>query len=266
MPWTVAHAAAVLPLRRLSASRLNFAALVIGSFTPDVGYYVRAFRLARFAHTFPAGLLACVPIGLCLLVAFYTLRKPVCHLLPEPHRGALTALTTTPFPVRPIAILWAVASIAIGAWTHVVWDSFTHRTGWVVERFAVLTDPAIAVGSTDLAVYGVLQHLSTIVGVTALLVAYVAWLRRAGDRTPRSAGEELWRYGVLLGLTVVALAIAGALASHAVAAMPPRLVARAFVFRIAVYGVALFVPLLIVAAVVCWVGRRAPVVSAGRAT
>jgi len=35
MPWTIAHAAAVLPLRRMAGGRLSFAALCIGSVAPD---------------------------------------------------------------------------------------------------------------------------------------------------------------------------------------------------------------------------------------
>ncbi|MBA3727450.1 MAG: DUF4184 family protein, partial [Armatimonadetes bacterium] len=38
MPWTFSHPAAVLPLRRLCPQSLDFAALVIGSTTPDIGY------------------------------------------------------------------------------------------------------------------------------------------------------------------------------------------------------------------------------------
>src|ERR1700744_2163138 len=35
MPWTFAHPAAVLPLRKALRSRLSFCALVVGSMSPD---------------------------------------------------------------------------------------------------------------------------------------------------------------------------------------------------------------------------------------
>ena len=39
MPWTFAHPAAILPLRRFCPAPLDFSALVIGSMVPDLGYY-----------------------------------------------------------------------------------------------------------------------------------------------------------------------------------------------------------------------------------
>jgi Domain of unknown function (DUF4184) len=50
MPWTLAHPAAVLPLRPLCPHRLSFGALVVGSVSPDIGYYVSCFDLARAAR------------------------------------------------------------------------------------------------------------------------------------------------------------------------------------------------------------------------
>jgi hypothetical protein len=61
MPWTLSHPAAVLPLRRLTPQPLDFPALVIGSMTPDIGYYINRFDLANFAHTLPGSVFACLP-------------------------------------------------------------------------------------------------------------------------------------------------------------------------------------------------------------
>ena len=53
MPWTLSHPAIVLPLRRFSPRPFDFAALVIGSMTPDIGFYIDRFDLSTFAHTLP---------------------------------------------------------------------------------------------------------------------------------------------------------------------------------------------------------------------
>ncbi|MEJ8845393.1 DUF4184 family protein [Variovorax rhizosphaerae] len=46
MPWTFAHPAAVLPLRRLTGEgRLSFAVLVVGSMSPDFDARTNLFRL-----------------------------------------------------------------------------------------------------------------------------------------------------------------------------------------------------------------------------
>ena len=92
MPWTLSHPAIVLPLRRFSPQPLDFAALVIGSMTPDIGYYIDRFDLSTFAHTLPGSFLACLPTGVILLFFYYLFCRPVCYALPSPHRQALLPL------------------------------------------------------------------------------------------------------------------------------------------------------------------------------
>ena len=86
MPWTFAHPAAVLPLRRFCPSPLNLAGLIVGSLTPDFGYYIGSSELALFAHSLVGSVYACLPAGLVLLIVFYIVRTPLCFMLPEPHR------------------------------------------------------------------------------------------------------------------------------------------------------------------------------------
>ena len=71
MPWTLSHPAIVLPLRRFSPQPLDFAALVIGSMTPDIGFYIDRFDLSTFAQTLPGSFLACLPTGVILLLFYY---------------------------------------------------------------------------------------------------------------------------------------------------------------------------------------------------
>jgi hypothetical protein len=92
MPWTLSHPAIVLPLRRFSPQPLDFAALVIGSMTPDIGFYIDRFDLSTFAHTLPGSFLACLPTGVILLFFYYLFCRPVCYALPSPHRQALLPL------------------------------------------------------------------------------------------------------------------------------------------------------------------------------
>ena len=116
--------------------------------TPDFGYYVHRFDVASFAHTVPGSFVVCLPIGIFLLLLFYLVRKPVCFVLPMPHREALFPLCST-FPtvgLRNFAMI--LLSILLGAWSHILWDSFTHQTGWFVQRISWLREPLFTVGST----------------------------------------------------------------------------------------------------------------------
>src|SRR5262245_11049353 len=192
MPWTFAHPAAVLPLRRWCPSRLNLAALVLGTLTPDVGYYVESQRLANLAHSFRGSLLVCLPVGVGCLVLFYLFRRPVCHLLPRPHRTLLEPLLTSPAPSRLVPVLAVLISVIIGAWTHILWDSFTHENGWGVDRVVLLQEPI-----KQLPAYRFLQHLSTVVGIGVLVVSYRRSMVRRGVIPARPVRDDLWRYALL---------------------------------------------------------------------
>lgn len=78
MPWTFAHPAAVLPLRRFCPRYLNFPALMTGALMPDLGYYIPGADFATHAHSFQGSVEVCLPAGLAVLCVFLVLRKPLC--------------------------------------------------------------------------------------------------------------------------------------------------------------------------------------------
>lgn len=256
MPWTFAHPAAVLPLRRISPLRLNLAALIIGSLTPDFGYYINRFALASFAHTLPGSFLVCLPTGLFLLMVYYLSRKPVWFVLPQPHRGALQPFIAAPPPRRAAGLARAALSVLIGSWTHILWDSFTHRNGWAVRQWEFLDELVIRIFSAEFPAYFLLQHLSTVIGLASLILAYSIWLsRRAGDGTSWFSPGERWRYLLLALLLFVAFATAVPLAALAAGARDGEVVLRAFVFHAAVYAAVVFIPMLIVSSALCYATR-----------
>ena len=233
MPWTLSHAAAVLPLRRWCGGSLSFAGLVVGSFAPDAGYYVLCFEVSTFAHTPAGSVLACVPIGLALVFALHALRRPWCFLLPQPHRGAIEAYLDV--PMAPLLVL--VPSVVIGAWTHIAWDACTHGTGWVVEALPSLKTP---LPGTSIGFYHVLQELSTIVGAAILVVAYRRWLRNTPRIRAAGDGDEhegqRWRLLVAAGCVIIAAAIASILAADYASAFSGAVALRTFLFRGALHG------------------------------
>jgi hypothetical protein len=230
MPWTIAHAAAVLPLRRWSGAadaRMSFAGLCIGSFAPDFGYYLPFVDRAGIAHT-PIGIaLVCVPAGLVLWVLLRWLHAPVAELLPQPHRSALLALPRVDSLVAPRA--WAVAalSIALGALTHIVWDSFTHAHRGLAEHSAWLHAPLLTVFGREWPAYAVLQHLSTLLGTVCLIVAYRGHLRRHPHTPAPGRGEALRKLGLaamLAGAAAAAALIALATGDNAALRASPLIV------------------------------------------
>jgi hypothetical protein len=250
MPCSFSHPLAVVPLSRLCPARLNLAALVIGSMTPDFGYYFRQFALATYAHSLPGTFAVCLPTGLIALLLFYLLRLPLCSLLPQPHRGALLPSARTRPRWSITGAIKASLSLLIGAWTHTVWDSFTHDNAWAVQRIPWLRASLIEVGGTVLPTAYVLQQLSTLLGGLGLAFLYIRWLRRQ-PRPTASEPDSLpdrWRYLLLAALVVAALAISVPSALRLASHYQGYLAIRVFLFRSAVYSAAAFVPMLILSA------------------
>ena len=174
MPLTFAHPAAVLPL----AGRLPTAALVVGSLSPDLLYFLRMAPsgmqgAGRFGHTVPGLFLFCVPVGLALLWAWdRVLRDPLVALAPDAARERMAAHDRP-----PAAVLSRAAAVLLGAVTHVVWDAFTHAGTWATAAVPALERPV-----AGLPLYALVQHASTVLGLAVVALAVRAWWRRAPRR------------------------------------------------------------------------------------
>ena len=256
MPWTFAHPAAVLPIKRLCPASLDFSALVIGSMIPDLGYYIPYSTLARPAHSFLGSVLICLPAGLALWGIFHLLRKPLCFILPQPHRRALTPLAATPFSWHARSLIAAGVSVLLGAWTHIIWDSFTHNT-WLVE-YLLLREPVFRVSTVEFPWYSLLQHVSTAVGAGILISAYCSWLRlNRGWATAASIEpEDRWRYLLLVAVAALALVVAAPHAVQAAARFEGYRALRVLLFRMIVDTTAAFFALLSLFSLILYAVRR----------
>jgi hypothetical protein len=165
VPFTVSHAAAVLPLHRFSNHKLPLSALMIGSMAPDFGYFFSAEANRQLTHGFAGLFIFALPAGL-LVWLFYVavLEKATITLLSDrwhtrfAHTDALTGK------------LIARASIAIvlGAVTHLLWDSFTHRGTFLTDAFPWLLGPMPVI--RWMPIYHFLHGLSSLVGIVALVI------------------------------------------------------------------------------------------------
>ena len=216
MPFTLSHAAAVLPAVRTDGTGrgpLVPAVLVAGSFAPDMTYYAAsvlsgAMEFGDVTHSFPGVftvdvLTAWLLVGLWLLV-----REPLVALLPASRRARTAALTrcgTPRAPVRPSTVAWWYVSAALGALTHVVWDAFTHLDRWGMRLFPVLGEKVA--GSP---LYWYLQYGGSAVAavVIAVFVAYA--LRRAPADEPAGVPSLSVRDRCWAGLVIGGCALLGA--------------------------------------------------------
>ena len=128
MPFTISHAAVMLPFTRLLARWRLLSAAVIGAMVPDFGLFF-PWRMHRFeTHSALALLTFCLPVGLTTYWAFqYLIKAPMLEVLPE---GAYARWRPFSSPADFASIRqWALAGCGVlaGAVTHLVWDAFTHE-------------------------------------------------------------------------------------------------------------------------------------------
>jgi hypothetical protein len=109
---------------------------------------------------------------------------------------------------RPLLV---VASLVVGALTHVFWDAFTHRGSWGTDRFDVLRT-----FYGPLPLYRWAQYVSGLVGAAVLLVAAVRWWRATPPRRDIDPARRAAGYRLALGVwaaVLVVTAVAGLVAA-----------------------------------------------------
>ncbi|HYB64350.1 MAG TPA: DUF4184 family protein [Steroidobacteraceae bacterium] len=188
MPFTLAHPAAILPLRQVRF--LRTAPLVIGAVTPDVPYYLplgpggHPLRVRLDTHSLIGSCTVDLALGLVLLMAAVLLREPLTALLPARARWlCLEALA--PFRRRAAPWLLAPLAILIGVWSHLLWDSFTHTDGWAVRHLPALSD-TVTIGWYTGEIFHILQYLSSALG----LIILMWWYRRLPVPPGALAGQD----------------------------------------------------------------------------
>lgn len=207
MPFTLAHTAAALPLRR---SRLILSALLVGTMAPDFEYFVRLRPGGGWGHTISGAFGLSLPLGFAVLWLFHTYAKaPIVALLPD---GVQRRLGPSLQPFRFLGIrrfLLIVLSLLAGIATHLVWDSFTHPHHWVYRHFRLLHWQIMVPGFHLMQIYSFLQIVSSVAGVLILCLWIRSWYR-ATQPAPQPLRTALLPAQKTLVLTVVlAVSIAG---------------------------------------------------------
>ncbi|PXX47703.1 DUF4184 family protein [Undibacterium pigrum] len=258
MPWTFAHPLAILPLQRLAPRRFNLMALIIGSISPDLGYYVFAFDLATLAHQWHGLLLVCLPVGWVVFMFLRYMQAHFIYLLPQMQRQALQAHMAAPQSLSPSQVTWISIALISGAATHIVWDAFTHANGFAVAYFDVLRQP-VDIAGVHTKAFHLLQHLSTLVGVVGLAWCYLQWLKKLPHIVilePRESDQ--WRYILFASTAMTSFLLGLPMAYSLSGATTGSMAKEAFLFRLALCATTCFALLLTVAAVLIARARTAP--------
>jgi hypothetical protein len=198
MPFTLSHPAAVIPLRRPLGRCAVLSALVIGSMAPDFAYFVGVQSLRANTHTLASIAWFSVPLGWIAYLGFQcVLKRPAIFLLPRGFRARLDA-------APKLQSFWPVTGcLAIGALTHIGWDSFTHDSGALVQRLPSLRHLWVELWGHPVGSYQILQHGSTLLGIAGITPAREIGLPSSFERRLRFWGRAVaGTFPVAVGLSV----------------------------------------------------------------
>jgi len=169
MPFTISHVAVIIPF---NYKPFVLSALIIGCMSPDFLYFIPFSPNLFFTHSFIGLVIYCIPISLAVYYLYNVfLRKPIISLLPT------ILQTSQDFKSSKDTFLWVLISILIGATSHLIWDSFTHKTGSALLYFDFLSIK-ITIFSFELYVYKVLQYMSTIIGGLIVMIWIAKYIRQ----------------------------------------------------------------------------------------
>ncbi|MEW1644919.1 DUF4184 family protein [Streptomyces sp. NPDC091219] len=216
MPFTLSHAAAVLPAVRgdgRGRGRLVPAVLVAGSFAPDMTYYAAsavpgAMGFGVVTHSLPGVLTVDVAITWATVALWLLLREPLVALLPRTRQSGPATLLRCGTPraraTPSLALRWYVSAV-LGGLTHVVWDAFTHHDRWGVRLF-----PALDHEVAGRPLFSFLQYGTSAIGALLIAAFVIHALRRVPATEPVGVPLLSTRDRWAAGLFLIACALTAA--------------------------------------------------------
>ncbi|WP_270670608.1 DUF4184 family protein [Paraclostridium bifermentans] len=183
MPFTLAHPAVVIFSKN---KNFNLLGLILGSMAPDFIYFLLFNPISNLGHTLLGFIILNLPI--CFLLNYLILKfikNPFIINLPSKICNYYTYLINYDFNFKsPKDIFVFVYSCIVGMLTHIIWDAFTHKTGYFVVNINLLKE-SIHILGYQVPFFKLLQHGSTLLGFFVILY-YFYTIRRYSNKFIRS--------------------------------------------------------------------------------
>lgn len=204
MPFTFAHPALVLPINKKINRYFDLIGLVIGSMSPDFEYFIRLTPVSKISHTFNGILFFDLPLSIILVFLFHSIvKKQLIINLPSPLNIWYEGYIFNEYKLNNFRkIIMLIYSILTGAFSHILWDSFTHEGGFFVNNNSLLKYNLI-INELEIPVYKILQHGSTIFGFI-IIALYLYSIR---SRKNKSFTIVKTRTKILYWVLIVAVTI-----------------------------------------------------------
>lgn len=202
MPFTFAHPSILLPLKKLSPRYVSMSGLIMGSMLPDFEYFMRLVPYSTVSHTLVGVFYFDLPLGIVLLFIFhFFIRNRLIDNLPHSLFKRFADYKNFNW-IKHFKenIFIVLLSLLIGIVSHIVWDSFTHESGFSVQLFPILSSDLPLI---HLPVYKILQHGSTLLGFS-FIACFILFLPK-NKAVKQNRNKYYWLY--LLTLFVILLCV-----------------------------------------------------------
>ena len=182
MPFTPAHPAIILPLIR--SRYFSATGLIAGSMSPDFEYFFKMSVNSVYSHTLAGLLYFDLPVTILISLLFHlVVKKNLIYNLPLFLQKKFQALLETDFIKYLKQHPWIfLMSVLLGAASHIFWDSFTHNNSFFVRTLPFYMGTHIPFEGVRYPLWYALQHISTAIGLTVVLV-YILLMRPWQVRT-----------------------------------------------------------------------------------
>jgi hypothetical protein len=113
---------------------------------PDLPIFYPHLPPYEFTHSWLGMLVIDLPLGVALTIVWWTLVRPgLFEAAPRATRAKLPETWRVPRALRQTLLPWRqgialVIAVAIGVASHILWDSFTHESGWAVEAIPLMRE------------------------------------------------------------------------------------------------------------------------------
>lgn len=171
MPFTLSHAAVTILFKPWLNQKISFTGLALGCMAPDFEYFLRMQMRGEIGHQFWGIFLLDLPVAMILAWVIHSIiRDPLIENLPLTLKQRLIIYHHHNWNEYFKQHVWIVAlSIIIGIFTHIVWDAFTHKTGFFVQQTELLRIEIIF-GDFRIYLYKLLQYMSSVLGLVLIFI------------------------------------------------------------------------------------------------
>jgi len=169
MPYSLSHAIVALPIRVVARNKIPLAAVIVGSVSPDIPYFIALTPVHAPGHSIMGALVYCLLPSFLILAVWYRWL--------EIHTLQLFGLPQARHNFSKSYLVRIAIGVLIGVYSHVLWDATSHYNGIFVAQSEFWNTRYYA-----LPLFKWNQYVSGVLGLLALLIWYIKLWRDASPR------------------------------------------------------------------------------------